>query len=310
MEGRRPTTAQRRLVGLIVALGLARVAFDVIARHHLRQTAALFIGLPAILAIAVALSPRAQTATGTILKGVTIALLLASTVLGEGLVCIVFAAPLFYAVGVAVGMAIDYIERKRQDRASTGTYLLILLPFLTMSVEGVYERTALSRFETVTVERVVAAAAIDVEQTLTHAPAFDLPLPLALRPGFPAPVASSGTGLDVGARRAISFTAGRRPAGALVLEVAARHPRLVRFKAVSDDTPIAQWLDWHDAQVEWSDINRASTRVRWTVRYRRLLDPAWYFGPLERLVVRAAAGYLIDAAATPRVDAARTVAPR
>ena len=41
--------------------------------------------------------------------------------------------------------------------------------------------------------------------------------------------------------------------------------------------------------------------MRWTLRYRRLLDPAWYFGPWERYAVRLAAGYLIDTVATPRV---------
>lgn len=209
MQDRRLSTAQRRLVGLILALAVARVAFDVLVRHHLRQTAALFIGLPAILAIALALTPRAQSATGTILKGITIALLLASTLLGEGLVCIVFAAPIFYAVGIAVGIAVDYMERKRQDRAGTGTYLLILLPFLSMSIEGVHGDTAFPRLETVTVERVVAATAVDVERALAQTPGFDLPLSLPLRLGLPTPVDGTGVGLDLGDPRIVTFAAGR-----------------------------------------------------------------------------------------------------
>jgi hypothetical protein len=39
--------------------------------------------------------------------------------------------------------------------------------------------------------------------------------------------------------------------------------------------------------------------VRWTIRYRRDLDPAWYFGPWERYAVRLAGNYLIDNVATP-----------
>ena len=36
------------------------------------------------------------------------------------------------------------------------------------------------------------------------------------------------------------------------------------------------------AEVEWHETGDAQTRVRWTLRYRRSLDPAWYFGPWER----------------------------
>jgi len=39
--------------------------------------------------------------------------------------------------------------------------------------------------------------------------------------------------------------------------------------------------------------------VTWTLDYERGLDPAWYFGPWERYATRLAAGYLIDAVATP-----------
>jgi hypothetical protein len=45
--------------------------------------------------------------------------------------------------------------------------------------------------------------------------------------------------------------------------------------------------------------------VTWTLRYRRRLDPAWYFVPLERYGARLAAGYLIETLATPRLPIAR-----
>jgi hypothetical protein len=39
--------------------------------------------------------------------------------------------------------------------------------------------------------------------------------------------------------------------------------------------------------------------VTWTLSYRRRLDPAFYFAPLERYGVRLAADYLIATLATP-----------
>ena len=53
----------------------------------------------------------------------------------------------------------------------------------------------------------------------------------------------------------------------------------------------------------WQPIDAAHTEVRWTVRYRRDLDPAWYFGPAERYAMRLAASELIAQVATPTVDA-------
>ncbi len=59
------------------------------------------------------------------------------------------------------------------------------------------------------------------------------------------------------------------------------------------------FLTWQSSEVEWHAIDAQTTRVTWSVRYRRDLDPAWYFGPMERYAVRLAAGYLIDSVATP-----------
>jgi hypothetical protein len=60
---------------------------------------------------------------------------------------------------------------------------------------------------------------------------------------------------------------------------------------------IAHWLEWRSSDVRWQAISPGKTRVRWTLRYARRLDPSWYFGPWERYAVRLAASYMIDAAA-------------
>jgi hypothetical protein len=61
------------------------------------------------------------------------------------------------------------------------------------------------------------------------------------------------------------------------------------FQPVSDDTMIAHWLKWRGVSIAWSPIDRDHTRLQWTMEYRRQLDPAWYFGPVERYAVRLAA---------------------
>jgi hypothetical protein len=62
---------------------------------------------------------------------------------------------------------------------------------------------------------------------------------------------------------------------------------------------MTHFLSWRSARVEWEAIDAQTTRVTWTLQYRRDLDPAWYFGPMEHYATQLAAGYLIDTVATP-----------
>jgi hypothetical protein len=85
-----------------------------------------------------------------------------------------------------------------------------------------------------------------------------------------------------------------------VMRVEAHDSSRVVFRAVGDHSKIAHWLLWRTAEVRWRAVDATHTEVTWTLNYRRGLDPAWYFVPLERYGTRLAAGYLIDSLATPK----------
>jgi len=289
-----------RLIGFVLVLALGRILYDLLVNHHLEQTAALFIGLPAILAIAFASTSPARSATGMILRGMTIALLLSGIVVGEGLICIIFAAPLFYAIGLAIGLTLDYCKRRDRSHSGNAMYGLVIIPFLLLSVEGVNDHLAFPRDESVVEERVVPAGAMDVERMLGAMPRFDKTLPLVLRVGFPIPTGGGGEGLRPGDHRVVHFAAPKGRTADLILTVAERGAGMVRFRPLSDRTPIARWLQWQEAEVRWTGLDVDHTLVRWTLRYRRRLDPAWYFAPLERIAVQGAADYLIVTLAMPR----------
>ncbi len=287
--------ARWNTVFIILAVSFAALFYRVLVSHKLEQTALLFIGIPTALAVLVAMTPKARTVTGAILKALTIGLLMAAPLLGEGFVCILMASPIFFAVGIVIGKLVDL--SKRESRGTTTG--LLLLVFLPMSFEGVSERLSFPREETVAVERVVAAPAAEVEHALGEPLRLGESLPLFLRPGFPRPVGAAGRGLQVGDRRTIHFAGGEGPPGDLVLEVAETKPGFVRFRFVSDHSRIAHWLAWRASEVRWVAVDATHTRVAWTLSYRRNLDPAWYFGPWERYAVGVAAGHLIQAGATP-----------
>ena len=87
--------------------------------------------------------------------------------------------------------------------------------------------------------------------------------------------------------------------GDLVLALEESGPGFVRWRAMSDSSHMTHFLTWRESMVTWEPVNAETSKVTWTLRYERGLDPSWYFGPWERYAVRLAAGYLIDAVATP-----------
>jgi hypothetical protein len=293
----RITRKQWTLAAVILALAVAGILYRVFVAKGLEQTAALFIGLPTVLALILALTPQAKSATGVIMKTMTIALLMSGPILGEGFICIVMAAPLFYLVGAIVGLLMD---RAREKEKSVALHAVLLLPLLLSSLEGTTPSLSFPRRETITVRKIVNGSPADVERTLAQQPAFDEELPPFLRMKFPLPVSASGEGLMLDAERRIHFAGGEGKPGDLTFRVSEREPSSVTFAAQSDTSHIAHWLTWRNSHVAWRAAGTGRTEVEWTITYDRELDPAWYFAPWERYATRRAADYLIDTLATPR----------
>ena len=310
---RRLTAGQKRLIIVIVALAAASTAFHLLATTGYRHTAGVFIGIPTLLALIVATSGRPTTGTGVVMRVVTLSLLLSSIVFAEGMVCILLAAPIFYLVAFLVSEAVFVIRdglRKRKHRA----FFLFTLAILPTGFEGTIPGVEWNREESVTVSRVVPGTPADVRAALAARPGFAPALPPLLRLGFPVPVATAGSGLALGEERTIVFAhkhGGHVERGTLSFRIAECDSQFIRFAPVSDDSYVTHWLSWRSSEVEWRAVSPTATRVEWTLRYRRRLDPAWYFKPLERYGVGVAARYLIDALATPGAppSAAPVVSP-
>lgn len=292
--------AQYSLVATIVAIALVSIVFRILAWQQLNHTSLLFIGIPAILAIVVAWFPPPKSATGAIIRVITLALLIAGVAFGEAFVCILFAAPLFYGVGIVIGLVVDLTGRRGENKPGMNLRALffIVLTVTPASLEGVVPGFGFERDESVSVTRLVDASPREITALLGQAPRFDRALPWFLTLGFPQPGRADGAGLNVGDIRRIEFVHGRHP-GVVVFKIDRSEQGAIDFAVASDDSYIIHWLSWTRSEVRWREAAPGRTRVTWTLTYRRRLDPAWYFKPLERHGVRLAAGYLIDTLATP-----------
>ncbi len=273
------------LTVLVAAAAAGSVAYHFVHAARLGRSGALFIGMPAVMAIVcAALSPK--SVTGLVLKAITIVLCLSMPLFGEGLICVIMAAPIFYGVGLAFGLACDFLIRRGERRA---IYLLVP-PFALLSLEGTSDRLSVPRRETVVVRASVYAHAEDVERALAGAlPVQRRDPPAFLGMGFPRPAAMRADGN----RRRLHWEMGGEPAGIVEWEATRREAGRWRFDAVSDTTPIADWIEWERTIVEWEEVEPGRVEVVNTVIWKRRLDPAWYFGPWERFAVRKAARHMI-----------------
>ena len=307
-EEHRPgaTPARIALAALIAAVAVASVAYRLLVAGGLQQTAALFVGIPALLAILVVLAVSPRSATGVACKAMTVAMLVSALFLGEGILCVVMSAPIFYAIAIAIALTMDWARRRHERSATTLFSCFIVLAFVPMSLEGVTDFTTFNREESVAASKIVDGSSQAVARALFEPPRFDRVRPLYLRAGFPSPVSTRIERSADRVRWVIELRGGEMRlngmearTGNLVLELEEARPGLVRWRAVSDSSHMTHFLMWREIIVQWEPVDANKTRVTWTLRYRRGLDPAWYFGPMERYAARLAAGYLIDSVAAP-----------
>lgn len=301
--------AQAWLVGFILVLAAANIAYRVVYATGQSQTAALYVGVPTILAVGLALLPRSKSATGAILKGGILAMLIACVVLPEGLLCLLFAVPLVGLIAVSVGGLVDW-SRKRNHRQGP-TLMAISFPLLLFSLEGV-AGSPFDASDGVTASTTVAASPAEVEAALAATPRFETDLPAFLTVGFNRPVAASGSGVEVGDDRTIDFAGGTHDDhplrlfgvtgersvdhhSSMHLTVVESGPGRVVFAVDHDMTMLARWVDLERAVVTWEAVDDTSTRVSWRLEYERLLFPTAYFAPLQRFGMDQAVGYLLDA---------------
>lgn len=297
----RPSSAQWAVAGVIIAFGVGFMMYRILKGSGLGQSAALYVGIPLVLAIILALSSPARKPAGMAMKVTTILLLLSIPVLGEGACCVLIAAPIFY---LFVYVGVTAVARHRERRRGVAAFVVPAILVL-MALEGTTPALTVPGDATVSATRVLGLPADRMATALAAPMRFGEVKPGGLLAvGFPAPVTDTG-GVAVGTRRVIHFSGAHHrhgpmaqhhwgtAASALTLAVSARSSTSVTFIPVADTTPIATWLRWRKIRVSWAAVDAGHTRVRWDLGYTRLLSPAWYFDPIERVVTGRAADYLI-----------------
>ena len=292
------SVGQWRLFMVVLVVGLSLTTFQIFRRQGLSDTAALYIGLPLLLALAMSLSPKSQSTIGATMKGLTIALLLSVPVFMEGFICVLFASPILYSIAALTAWCADRLKKSRDGR-STLQFSVIASVLFVASLEGTpYELISFDDHYEVTYSDVVTGSVDSIKGKLA-AFAFSANHRPAFLKVFPYPESVSSEGLEAGDEISVRFVykkwfIANAHSGTTVFRVVESNDNIIRFEIPTDDSYLSHYLDWQASEVSFSPVNEAETRVAWTLSFRRKLDPAWYFGPLQRYAAWLAAQVLVS----------------
>jgi len=286
-----PFLPSRNFVFFVISLVVLSYFVKFLHAGKLEQSALFYTGVPALLAILLSFAPTSQSPMGAMMKGTTFLLLFAGIVFSEGLVCLLLAAPIFYLVALTIGLICHVSSEKRRKRAKLRCSTIGV--FILFSLEGVTEQLSFDRDETITIQTTLTLTPNQVLAKLNQGPNFEnTTLPLFLSLGFPTPQSIQGDSLDQGSEWTIAFNGKSEQLDALRVRVEESTANRVRFLIIEDESEIGKWMRWRE--VIWDLANAQNgTQLTMTVRYDRLLDPAWYFKPLERYGVHIAADYFL-----------------
>ena len=221
-----------------------------------------------------------------------------SAILQEGFLCVLMFLPI-YLFFAALGFALQ--PKPEPDiRSTSDVFKVSFMPILVilMSLEGVSQTFSFDREESITRTQIVSA---DIETLKAN-----IAKPIHMKEGrsrflslFPLPYEVKAGSLNAGDIHVAKFAYKRWLVsnvhyGETHLKIAEVGPTHIRTQVVSDTSYLSHYMGIDGTLIEFTPLGDGQTQVSLTVNYTRKLDPAWYFGPMQRRAMTESADYLIE----------------
>lgn len=255
------------------------------------------VGIIALTTLAVVLAPMPVEAAGEF--GDIIGMVLGTIACLAVLALVVGAAAMVLYAGVwVITSAFDLVKRwLGRPPGAGGSQLFdasaIAFAFLAIgaaSLEGLAGALSFAAPDRAASTVMIAASPARVWQEVGTATSPSFPLPLMLK-SIPQPVEIvTDEGAALGARRIVRFK-GREGEGNLSLQVTRRTDTDAVFEAMSDESPIAMWVQQKSLTFR-VEADGTGSRLTVVSDYDRLLSPAWFFRPYIRVAAYLAADVL------------------
>ncbi len=295
-------------ITILFLVGASAFVMRLLLDSRFAGSASVYVGIPFLISVLLFHLTRAssrQTALGRYLSHLrmaTVVMLASSVILFEGFLCVLLFMPIYYfAVTLAFLYRLSLERRDLGRQGRTGAHLVPLLVVL-LSLEGVLPWTYAPRAQAVTERKVVELSIAELKANMARDISFEASRPwlIAL---FPLPQRVEAGSLSAGDLHRVHFTYRRwfvtnSHQGRMDLLIEWVGDKGVRTRVIHNDSYLASYLRIEGTEVAFRDLGEGRTEVSLTLSYQRLLDPAWYFGPLQVHAMRESAAYLIESVIT------------
>lgn len=277
------------------------IAMHLILRSDIKGSAFLYVGIPTIIAGLLLLTDNKQTNQnwkskfGRIAKYSLIIMLASSALLFEGFLCVVMFMPIYFGIIFIVFIiTLIYKNNKSKNRLQLHIFPLILV---VAALEGTHPDLSFDRYNEVTSSKVVNLSVSQIKQNLIKPVELDQNRHwfLAL---FPMPYEFDANSLTEGDVHTLKYRYHRwfvtnTHEGFTKMKVAEVSDQRIRMQVIEDTSYTTNYINAHGTEINFNPIDENTTEVTLTIKYERLLDPAWYFDPLQRYASGLLSEYLI-----------------
>ena len=229
-----------------------------------------------------------------------IVMLASSAIIFEGFLCVLFAAPIYILFALlSFEVWPVYKPDRKRTKKNSDIFKVSFVPLVVMviSVEGLTDTTSFPREEMITRTHIMSLTPEQIHANLAR--------PIHLEEGrskflsiFPLPDRIDAPSFAAGQTHTAYFTYRRWGftnvhRGETQLHIKTVEPLFVETEVRKNTSYFSNYLTIRGTQIEMVPQADGTTEVSLTIRYRRDLDPAWYFGPLQRRAIGESADYLL-----------------
>jgi hypothetical protein len=283
-------SAKKQLdVVLLIALVITSFvgAYWMLSTFHNVRGIAMFIGIPLVIGFVTSLA-RPREEVGSTLKFITLCLCVIAPLLGEGLICILYASPIIYVVAAVIAVLCKYAKKRQKKMLSVA----IMLPFVYSVMTSVPLENL--PMKSLVLTKTFSASPQEIwDYFQTSTVRLDQSIPMWLRFGFPQFQKLVIQDLHRGNQQELIFDNGR---------IVGKVSQSVPYKKVVLDLKVAdpqheffhKWIIFHKVAFILTPVSADKTELTVLMDYQRLLSPEIYFSPLEIASAHLLTDHLFD----------------
>ena len=294
---------------IFLMIAVSSLVIRLLMHYRFDKSALLYVGIPFLIALALMWVDRPKVDIswkrkfGNLVLVSLVVMLGSSVILFEGFLCVVMFMPIYFGVILLVFL-IKYLAEYIRNRRSRQLFSHVLPLILVFSAfEGTHPQLSFDRQNQVILSQVVHASISEIRQQLVR--------PIHLQKDrdwflefFPMPYKVDASSLEEGDYHQLDFRYHRwfvtnTHTGNMLLKIEQSDDSIIKLRFVEDTSYIANYLKLQSSELQLVPIDGENTQVTLVVDYIRLLDPAWYFEPLQHYGISKSMEFFLAEVVTP-----------